>query len=156
MGTEGQALEEEHGALAGVARALGRVVGDIKSDPMAYVELLSLKMKKMWGLAPSKGEYAGKWMIVIPTAALSAFAYAGCLAGFFLHKRKEEVCLAVALILIYTIPHLVFYAQPRYRLPVMPVMFIFTGVAFGALMSRMGWRGAVFDRLATSDQQGSI
>jgi len=111
-------------------------------------------MKRMWGLAPSKGEYAGVWMIVIPTAALSAIAYAGCLAGFFLHKQKEEVWLAVGLIIIYTIPHLVFYSQPRYRLPVMPAMFIFTGVAVGVLFARMGWRSGVFERLATDDHSG--
>jgi len=90
----------------------------------------------MWGLAPEAGAYARPW-ITIPIGILNLAVYIGCIAGLALHRRREEAWLAFAIIAMATLPHLVFYAQPRYRLPVMPIVILFAGVAFGALLDRL-------------------
>ncbi len=151
---EGEKLEEDHGVIGGVTRALGRVVGELESNPGEYLDFIYLKFKRMWGLAPERGTYA-RPAIVIPTALLSALIYAGCVLGFLLHRRRDEVVLALMLVAIYTLPHLLFYAQPRYRLPVMPALMLFAGVTGGALLERFAGRGRVPAGVAAGDRRRS-
>ncbi|MFQ5458835.1 MAG: hypothetical protein ACE5FC_10360, partial [Myxococcota bacterium] len=125
---EGMALDEARGNAGGVAVAAGRVLGDLVQQPGAYLHFVALKFKRMWGLAPERGAYSTPW-IVIPTGALSLLLYAGFLAGLFLYRPREEALLGLALVVIYTVPHLIFYAQPRYRLPVMPIVALMAGVS---------------------------
>jgi 4-amino-4-deoxy-L-arabinose transferase-like glycosyltransferase len=152
---EGEKLEEDHGVLGGVTHALGQVLDDLESNPRAYLDFIYLKFKRMWELAPERGTYAHP-AIVIPTALLSALIYAGCLVGFLLHRRRDEVILALMLVAIYTLPHLVFYAQPRYRLPVMPAVMLFAGVGGGALLERIAGRRPVFAGGAAGDRRRNI
>jgi len=135
LGLEGRALEQQLGEMGSVKFALGRVLGDAAKEPGDYLWLVAMKFRRMWGLAPEVGVYA-RPLITIPTALLNLAVYLGCAAGLLLHRRREEAWLAVAIIAMVTLPHLVFYAQPRYRLPVMPVVVLFAGVAFGALLDR--------------------
>ena len=132
---EGQALESRRGTAGAVGVALGRVIGEAAKEPGDYLWLVAMKFRRMWGLAPEVGVYA-RPLITIPTALLNLAAYLGCAAGLLLHRRREEAWLAVAIIAMVTLPHLVFYAQPRYRLPVMPIVILFAGAAFGALLDR--------------------
>ncbi len=133
---EGQALESRRGTAGAVGVALGRVIGDAAKDPGGYLWLVGMKLRRMWGLAPEVGAYARPW-IAVPTAIFNLAVYLGCLAGLVLYRRREEAWLAVAIVAMVTLPHLVFYAQPRYRLPVMPIVILFAGVAFGAVLDRL-------------------
>jgi 4-amino-4-deoxy-L-arabinose transferase-like glycosyltransferase len=149
---EGRTLEKEHGMAGSVLRALRRVADDLKSHPDQYLEFVGLKLKRMWSLAPEAGPFAQPW-VVIPTGALSALLYAGCLLGFSFHRPRGEVILALVLIAIYTLPHLVFYAQPRYRLPVMPVVILFGGVAAGTILDYFASRRPSFARPVTDHRR---
>jgi hypothetical protein len=111
-------------------------MGDAVKDPREYLWFVALKFRRMWELAPREGVYA-RPLVTIPTATLNLAVYLGCAAGLLLHRRREEAWLAVAIIAMVTLPHLVFYAQPRYRLPVMPIVILFAGVAFGTLFDRL-------------------
>ncbi len=136
---EGQALESRRGTAGAVGVALGRVIGDVTKDPGGYLWLVAMKFRRMWGLAPEAGVYARAW-ITIPTGLLNLAVYLGCVAGFALYRPRAEAWLALVMVAMVTLPHLVFYAQPRYRLPVMPVVILFAGVAFGALLERVPLR----------------
>jgi len=136
---EGDELEKQRGILGAVRVASGRVLGDVGKDPRGYLWLVAMKFHRMWGLAPERGTYARSW-ITIPTGLLNIVVYLGCAAGLILHRRREEAWLALAIVAVYTLPHLVFYAQPRYRLPVMPIVILFAGVASGAAFERLAAR----------------
>jgi 4-amino-4-deoxy-L-arabinose transferase-like glycosyltransferase len=155
LSEQGMALEKEHGALGSVTRAMGEVLGDLRANPGEYLRLVGLKFKRMWSLGPERGAYDRPW-ITIPTALLSAALYTGCLFGLFLLRRREEAFLGLVLIAVYTIPHLVFYAQPRYRLPVMPVVILFAGVACSALFERLSGRRRVPAGVAAADRGRGI
>ena len=133
---EGDALEKQRGTLGAVWAAAEQVLGDVGKDPSGYLWLVAMKFQRMWGLAPERGTFARIW-ITIPTGLLNLAVYLGCVVGLILHRRREEAWLAVAIVAMVTLPHLVFYAQPRYRLPAMPMVILFAGVAFGALLDRL-------------------
>jgi hypothetical protein len=136
LSLEGHAIEKQRGEMGSVRVALERVLGDAARDPGGYLWLVVMKFRRMWGLAPEEGKYARPW-ITIPTGFLNIAVYLGCVVGLILHRHREEAWLAVAIVAMVTLPHLVYYAQPRYRLPVMPMVILFAGVAFGALLDRL-------------------
>ena len=133
LNREGKMLEEAHGVGRGTLAAVAKVMQDAIDQPGEYLHFVALKFKGMWGLAPEYGVYKRPW-IVIPTGALNLLLYAGFMAGLVLYRPREEAVLALTLVVIYTIPHLIYYAQPRYKLPVMPVVIIFAGVTANALL----------------------
>lgn len=153
LSKEGIALEEEHGEAGGLLIAVGRVMGDLTSRPGEYLGFLGLKLKRMWGIAPERGTYDRPW-IVIPTGALSVALYVGCLAGLLLYRPREEAALVFTFILIYTVPHLIFYAQPRYRLPVMPMVALMAGYAGGLALERLAARWPALSTLQTEHRRG--
>jgi len=148
---EGRALEQQHGEMGSVKVALGRVLGDAAKDPGGYLWLVAMKFQRMWGLAPERGTFARIW-ITIPTGLLNFAVYLGCIVGLILHRRREEAWLAVAIIAMVTLPHLLYYAQPRYRLPAMPMVILFAGVAFGAAFDRFVARRRPAGDLLAKDQ----
>lgn len=133
LNKEGKMLEEAHGIARGTLAAMAKVMQEAIDQPGEYLHFVALKLKRMWGLAPEYGVYNRPW-IVIPTGALNLLLYAGFLVSLVLYRPREEAVLALTLVVIYTIPHLIFYAQPRYRLPIMPVVIIFAGVTANALL----------------------
>jgi len=151
LGIEGHALEQQRGQMGSVKVALGRVLGDVEKDPSGYLWIVAMKFRRMWGLAPEMGTYARIW-ITIPTGLLNFAVYLGCVVGLILHRRREEAWLAVAIVAMVTLPHLVFYAQPRYRLPAMPMVILFAGVAFGAACDRLAARHRPAGDLLAKDQ----
>ena len=136
---QGGDLDDEYGNAGGVAVASGQVLRDLMEQPGEYLHFVALKFRRMWGLAPEQGAYSRPW-IVLPTGALHILLYTGFLAGLVLHRRREEALLALTLVAVYTVPHLIFYAQPRYRLPVVPVLMVFAGLAASVLLAWIGER----------------
>ena len=151
LNSEGHALEQQRGTLGAVWVAAGRVLGDAGKDPRGYLWLVAMKFRRMWGLAPEWGTYA-RWWITIPTGLLNVAVYLGCVGGLILTRRRDEAWLALAIVAMATLPHLVFYAQPRYRLPAMPIVILFAGAAFGAACDRLAARHRPAGDLLTKDQ----
>ncbi len=150
---EGSALEQSHGNARGVAVATEKVLQDFMTDPGEYLQFVALKCWRMWGLAPERGAYARPW-VTIPTGALNAVLYTGFLAGLFMYRPRQEAVLALTLVVIYTLPHLFFYAQPRYRLPVMPVVALMAGVAANFAAQRMFGRIPAVAASRVDDNRG--
>ncbi len=139
LARKGMAFDEAHGNAGGVLIAAGKVIQDVIDEPGEYLQFVALKFRRMWGLAPERGAYNRPW-ITIPTGALNLILYAGFLAGLFLHRQRQEALLALTLVVIYTLPHLIFYAQPRYRLPVVPALMVFAGVSASVILAWIGER----------------
>ncbi len=150
---EGARLEKERGALGGLEAAGKRVLGDLREDPRGYLWLVSMKVRRMWTIAPEKGVYSRPW-ITIPTGALNVALYAGFLAGFLIHRPREEAWLAPVLVVMITLPHLIFYAQPRYRLPLMPMVSLFAGVALSGALEWIAARRRVTGKMLTEGGAG--
>lgn len=150
LSNEGATLERKHGEAGGMVIAVKRVIRDLVSHPGEYLGFIGLKLKRMWDVAPERGAYDRPW-IVLPTAALSIALYVGALAGLLLYRPREEAALLFTFIAIYTVPHLIFYAQPRYRLPVMPLVAMMAGYAGALVLEKLaGGRPAFSDLLASS------
>jgi 4-amino-4-deoxy-L-arabinose transferase-like glycosyltransferase len=152
LNEKGIALEKEHGKAGGVAIALGEVARDFAEHPVRYGKFVVLKFWRMWGLAPEAGAYH-RPLIDIPVGALNALLYLACLAGLRLYRRRGEAALAVTIILVYTLPHLLFFAQPRYRLPAMPVVILFAAVGMGLALEWFSERRSVAGRALTDARQ---
>ena len=81
------------------------------------------------------------WVSAVTFALELGLAIAGILVA--LRTRRREVLLLLALILAYAVGYAIFAAKLRYRIPVLPLVFLFTGVGAAALYSLMRGGGHV-------------
>jgi 4-amino-4-deoxy-L-arabinose transferase-like glycosyltransferase len=62
----------------------------------------------------------------------------GCLAGLFLSRRQWRLVFPLYSVILYSgLIYSVTLVTPRYRIPLIPFMIIFTGLAFTALWERI-------------------
>ena len=113
--------------------------------PLSWLSLIVVKILYLVGLRPSYG--ITPFDIVLIRSAPGLILLPGLL--WLLFKRPRRVAL---FILIFLIPPFLGATQERYLLPIMPIVFYYSVVAFGALleavMGRGGHRG---DMQATID-----
>ena len=65
----------------------------------------------------------------------------GCLAGFFIARRQWRLVFPLYSVIVYSgLIYSVTLVTPRYRIPLIPFMIIFAGIAFADLAKRLSER----------------
>lgn len=110
------------------SEVLDHLVGREACGPLAVAALVPIEL-----------------LLVLPYLALLPLAAAGVARL----RWSAPLVLLVALVAAYNAAHVVAYATPRFRLPVMPVLFLLAaavvaGQREGSLRPLRGWRAALF------------
>ena len=107
----------------------------IKAHPLRYMVVLLKKLPVLW-----LNIYVGER----PTKASTVLAICNVLAAILavigirtLRPPEAGVRLLVAMVVYYTVVHLVFYSIVRYTLPVYAYMFCFTAAGLVTLTERL-------------------
>jgi hypothetical protein len=129
--------------LNGMYDALPAIIG----LPLSWFSLIVAKILYLVGLRPSYG--ITPFDIVLIRSVPGLILLPGLLWLLFKRPRREAL-----FVLIFLIPPFLGATQERYLLPIMPIVFYYSMVAFGALheavMGRHRYRG---DTQATIDQE---
>ena len=108
--------------------------------PLSWFSLIAAKMLYLVGLRPSYG--VTPIDIVLIRSAPGLILLPGLL--WLLFKRPRRIAL---FILLFLIPPFLGATQERYLLPVMPIVFYYSVVAFGALQQAVLGRRDYADRI---------
>lgn len=104
-----------------------QTVDFIKKHPKEYLRICGLSFLQFWRLYPNPNCYSQKYIItsLLTYGLLLPFSLFGIVLSF---KRWRKAFFLYAVILAFTIIHLFFESQVRYRSPIMPYMIIFASV----------------------------
>jgi hypothetical protein len=102
--------------------------------PARVLQLAWNKLRRTWSITINSPDHGSSlrtvlcWLTVAPEFALA-------LCGFWMLRRRLRVLgLLLAPVLYFTLVHMVFVGSIRYRVPVMPMLFVAAAVA----LSRLG------------------
>ncbi len=121
----------------------GRGLDEILQDPVAFVNLLQLKLVRWVSSIEYSTEYSQSlerqqvstlWIPFLPFGFLVAGAAAGAWLGWRTYPRLVPVYLYL---LGTAAPPLIFYVSSRYRIAVVPALAILSGVAVERLLARV-------------------
>jgi hypothetical protein len=108
----------------------------IRDDPVHAVKLAWAKFRRTWSITLHAPGYQGgiydaiAWATVAPIYVL---AFAG---AWRLTTRPVLLYALLAPLIYFTLVHCVFVGSVRYRVPMVPVLFILAGAAIAALFRR--------------------
>jgi len=106
-----------------------------EADSLALVHIFE---KRAYGDVPAATAAAARLVIVLPYLALLGFFVAG-LAALRLERRN---LLLLSFLVLYNLLHVATHAFARYRLPIMPVVFVVAAYAFAE------WRAGRYPALS--------
>lgn len=104
-----------------------------RQHPARVLQLAWVKLGRTWSITINSADHRSTigtvlcWLTVAPEFALA-------LAGFYLLRRRLlALGLLLAPVLYFTLLHMVFVGSIRYRVPVMPMLFVAAAVAMSRL-----------------------
>jgi hypothetical protein len=108
----------------------------IRQNPANAIRMAWTKLMRMWSITINAPGYSSSsyrlmgWATVTPIYVLS-------IAGiYFLRRRSVVLALCLIPAVYFSCVHMIFVGSVRYRLPVMPLLFLLAGAAIDRL-----WRG---------------
>ena len=99
-------------------------IEEIKKNPRRFVWLLYNKFKRFWNVIPNASQFQRalyKIISILSFGLLLPFF----IIGFFLSLKKKKGLIIHALIIYFTIFHMIFLASIRYRVGIEPFYIIF-------------------------------
>ncbi|MCL2330725.1 MAG: hypothetical protein FWC56_05435, partial [Phycisphaerae bacterium] len=113
-----------------------QAVSAFRKEPGRVIKLAGQKFLRTWNIIPNEAEHrrgtaavvSAVWMtIILLTAAVGAWRY-----------RREVRALFALLVPVLTVTalHMIFVGSVRYRIPVMPMLFVLASVGFCSLLPR--------------------
>jgi len=107
----------------------------IQKHPGDDLALMAKKFRMFWGASERANEkyiyffWNLARMSRIPLPGFWLVAPLGILGGVLLWRRRSELAMFYLFIALYSIGVIVFFVNARFRLPIMPVMTLFSGYA---------------------------
>jgi hypothetical protein len=101
---------------------------EIKRDPVSWIELLPLKLKRLWIDAPGAKQQIGSAPLAVILSAVTVSTIGLAFAGLWYHRRTPWAWILILPAIYTTALHALLFAIPRFRIPVEPYL-ICLGVA---------------------------
>jgi tetratricopeptide (TPR) repeat protein len=123
---------------------IGRAVGDILNDPVAYVMLEVKKLfyffkdYEMHYIAPAYKEY--KATLAFPFVRYGMVASLGLLGMVLSLRRFKGLFLLYGMVFVYLLSGILFLVQSRYRTPAVPYLCLFAGYSIYELKEMVASR----------------
>jgi 4-amino-4-deoxy-L-arabinose transferase-like glycosyltransferase len=136
-------IEEGHSPLEADKRLWEEGIKNIKSNPAGYLRLCAKKFGRFWfGIPGSKEVLKGKAVILkslyaIHFVLLVLFA-AGMKKSF--SELNPGITVLLLMIVYFTLTHVILFAIPRYRIPIMPLVIIFASRGILEFMRMHRWK----------------
>ncbi len=104
------------------------------ATPRRVLRLAGVKFLRTWNILPNyPGERTTRNLWV--SAAFTVPVYLAALVGLAVMLRRRELAWVLLPVLVWTLVHMVFVGSVRYRLPMMPLMFVLDGAGVAWLVS---------------------
>ncbi|MBU0568980.1 glycosyltransferase family 39 protein [bacterium] len=112
-----------------------------KDSPLSFIRLQLKKFSLFWGTDEISNNISYEWVRSVSSVlrlpfiiGFSVVAPLGLMGAFFsLSKKRFGVMLLIFFLFAYSIATTIFFVLSRYRLPVEPVLLIFTGFSISFL-----------------------
>lgn len=105
-----------------------------KAHPAEVIRLAFLKLGRTWSpLMHAEGYASGVYQAIAAISTLPVYLLA-LLGGVLLRRRPAELFLLMAPVLYFTLVHMVFVGSVRYRVPMMPMLFVLAAVTVEHLL----------------------
>ena len=119
---------------------------NIKENPAGFAKLFVKKIYRFWIKVyediPSGSKRGSNFVIKFGLFMIHFPILILALIGIYMSNiRKKEVLLLLSLLFYYTMIHAVTLAVPRYRLPVMPFLIMFSSVVIVDIVFRLIKKG---------------
>ena len=123
----------------------GRILRYALKEPGAWVELKCKQFLLFWSQEDHPNNISEEYNAMksplmrkrffLPTGIIAALALAGLFAGFFgkYYMRRKDFMLLAGFLFLYALSVTAFYILARFRLPVLPLMCVASGVFLGRL-----------------------
>ena len=120
-----------------------RILSYALKEPGAWVELKCKQFLLFWSQEDHPNNISEEYNAVksplmrkklfLPTGIIASLALAGLFAGFFgkYYMRRKDFMLLAGFLFLYALSVTAFYILARFRLPVLPLMCIASGVFLG-------------------------
>ncbi len=133
------AWPEEATLLAGDEAAFDRCLLDkslayMRHDPARTLRLAGVKFLRTWNLFPNfEPERTTRRMWI--SAGFMVPVCLAALLGLWALRRRRELVWVLLPVVVWTLVHMVFVGSVRYRVPMMPLVFILSGAGAAWLWS---------------------
>ncbi len=110
-------------------------VNFIKNNPLRFVKLAVIKLRRFWSFTPNAGDYQSwkyKLIGIISYGPIILLAIWQIIAT---HRRWRELVFLYLPIVFFTLLHTVMLGSIRYRIPIMPYVVIFAANGFSKLLA---------------------
>lgn len=111
-----------------------------REHPSETIRLAFTKLARTWSpLMHAEGHSSTNHQLIALASTIPVYLLA--LVGLFqLRRQKAQALLLLTPILYFTLVHMVFVGSVRYRVPMMPMLFILAGIALDQLSRSIGAR----------------
>ena len=100
-----------------------------QSHPPEVIRLAFVKLGRTWSpFMHAEGYASGAYQAIAAISTLPVYLLA-LVGAFLLRRRPAELLLLMAPVLYFTLVHTVFVGSVRYRVPMMPMLFVLAAVA---------------------------
>jgi len=99
-------------------------IEEIKKNPKRFIWLLYNKFKRFWNIVPNASQFQKPLYRIISILSFGLLL-PFFIIGFFLSLKKKKGLIIHALIVYFTVFHIVFLASIRYRVAIEPFYIIF-------------------------------
>jgi 4-amino-4-deoxy-L-arabinose transferase-like glycosyltransferase len=136
-------IEEGYSPLEADRRLWEEGIKNIKNNPAGYLKLCVKKFGRFWfGIPGSKEVLKGMAVVLKLLYAghfiLLAFFVVGVKRAF--SELNPGITILFLMIFYFTLTHVVLFAIPRYRIPIMPLVIVFSAVGISQSMRmRSAW-----------------
>ena len=122
-----------------------RILSYALKEPGAWVELKCKQFLLFWSQEDHPNNISEEYNAMkssfmqkkffLPSGVIAALALAGLFAGFYgkYYRRKKDFMLLAGFLFLYALSVTAFYILARFRLPVLPLMCVASGVFLGRL-----------------------
>jgi hypothetical protein len=115
-----------------------RAVTLARSEPLRTVKLAWLKFARTWALTPNVPEHRAGAKALLSACWMTGLLVTAATGAWCLRRRPPIWLLLAAPVAATTLLHIVYVGSVRYRVPVMPMVIIFSAVGAARLVGRLG------------------
>lgn len=113
-----------------------RAIDNLRADPARSLALAGRKFLRTWNIVPNEPEHRRGFAALV-SAAWMAGALGTAALGFWRVRDAARWWLALLMpVLAFTALHMIFVGSVRYRIPLMPMLFVLSAVGVLTLAGR--------------------
>jgi len=109
----------------------------VQDDPLRVLRLAGRKFLRTWSLTPNVETYR-RGVTAVVSAVFMVVVLSTAAVGWWVHRRSVYAwCVLLGPVAGFTLLHMIFVGSVRYRVPVLPLVAVVSGVGVVHLLGRV-------------------